>query len=321
MTRFIHLIFLIALAPPISAQMGFTRGDVLASGSHESIDSQGDPITISNIRVYGRDGVFKRELISQENQFWSEPLYREGIVYAASRVQRIDRIDAAGNLLPPFPAPVVNVNFLSPGPSSGLLAANGSGEIYQLASSGILVHKRDVTQSPRAFGGIELSSDGCTVFYATSGSLARWNACLDTPAAFWGPNLAGASRALRLRPDGTFLVTVINLFPGLGNRVIHVDRDGNLIRSYPIPGYSLALDIDGTSFWTSVGNSLVHVDIDSGEILSLTHTGFHIVGLSVVGEPRAGFAAAVGASIPTASSAMLMMLALTLAALAFIKLR
>jgi outer membrane protein assembly factor BamB len=316
-----RLILLIALALPIAAQTGFTRGDVLASGTLESVDSQGDPITIANIRIYGRDGAFKRELISQENQYWSEPFHRDGIVYVASRAHWIDRIDAAGNLLTHFPTFVPNVNFLSPGPGGGLVAANGSGEIYQLASDGTLVRKRDVTQHPPAYGGIDLASDQCTVFYATSGSLARWNACLDTPAAFFGPNLAVASRGLRLLPDGTFLIAVIGLFPGLGNRVIHVDRDGNLIRSYPIPGAALALDIDGTTFWTSVGNTLVHADIASGEILSLTHTGFHIRGLSVVGEPRGGIAAGASTSIPTTSSVVLVALALALSALAVFRLR
>jgi hypothetical protein len=292
------------------------------TGSLDSIDSQGDAFFISNIRIYGRNGVFKRELISLVNQWLGEAFYRGGIVHSASSAPdyKIERIDAAGNRLNPFPTFVINVRFLSPGPAGGLLVTNSSGEIYQLAADGTLVRKRDFTQHPLA-DGIDLSFDGCTVFYSSSGSLARWNACLNTTAEFFGPNLAGASRALRLLPDGTFLISVVNLFPGLGNRVIRVDREGNLIRSYPIPGYALALDIDGTSFWTSVGNTLVHADIASGAILSLTHTGFVIEGLSVVGEPRAGIAAPAGVSIPTVSTVMLIGLAVVLSVLATIRLR
>jgi hypothetical protein len=323
MTRFQILLLVVLLALPISAQTGFTRGDVLATGSVDSIDSQGDAFFISNIRIYGRNGVLKRELISLVNQWLGEAFYRGGIVHSASSAPdyKIARIDAAGNRLNPFPTFVINVTFLSPGPAGGLLATNSSGEIYQLAADGTLVRKRDFTQHPLADGGIELSSDGCTVFYGASGSLARWDACLNTEAAFFGPHLAAGSRALRLLPDGTFLMTVFGLLPDRQNRVIHVDGDGNLIRSYPIPGYALALDIDGTSFWTSVGNTLVHADIASGAILSLTHTGFVIEGLSVVGEPRAGIAAPAGVSIPTVSPVMLIGLAVVLSALATIRLR
>jgi hypothetical protein len=120
-------------------------------------------------------------------------------------------------------------------------------------------------------------------------------------------------------PDGTFLVAVIL---AEGWRVVHVASDGSsVIRTYQIPGNALALDIDGTSFWTNAGNFLLKVDIATGNILSETYTDFLIEGISVVGEPRAALASAATASVPTISPPVVIALMLTVAAIAMLRLR
>ncbi|MDP9192363.1 MAG: hypothetical protein M3P06_11750 [Acidobacteriota bacterium] len=313
-------LFLLLAALPMAAQ-GFERGDVVVTSLY--YDSE-EGFPISSLRVHARSGAFKSELLNGEGEpGLSEPLVRDGVVYVASRARGvIDRIDAAGTLLAPFAGPVYNVNFLGPGPGGGLLAVNGSGEIYHFAADGSLAHFRDFTAFPGASGGIELARDQCTVIYATGGMLAKWNACTDAPAALFGPALAAASGALRLLPDGTFLITVIGLYSDFGNnRVIHVDADGNLIRSYPVPGNALAIDIDGKSFWTNAGNYLLRIDIENGTLISQTFTEFGIMGLSVVGEPRAGFAAAAAADVPVLTPPLLLLLTLILVITAFIRLR
>ncbi len=317
--RFIAFLIALAYALPLAGQ-GFQYGDVIVVGDRQGIDPYGTPIQLeSNIRVHGRDGAFKREIF-KTTRFLTEPFYRDEIVYVGARSpDAIERIDAAGNRLIPFTTRVDAINFLSPGPGGGLLAVNGSGEIYQFAGDGTLVRFRNFMQRPPAYGGVEVATDQCTVYYASAGSLARWEPCLSAEPGYWGPRLAAALNALRILPDGTFLISVFGLFPNLGNRIIHVDSDGNLIRSYPIPGYALALDIDGKTFWTGWGSYLLRVDIESGAILSATQTDSVIWGLPVVGEPRAGLAGA--ASIPAVSPGVLVVLAFSLAAVALIRLR
>lgn len=301
----------LAVARPAIAQATFVPGDVLVSGYRETIHPEGFPTVISNIRVFGRDGVFKRELITGSRLF-SEPYVRNNIVFVGRRdPNAIERIDAGGNLLTPFTTLVRGINYLSPGPGGGLLAAS-AGDIYQFASDGTLIRYRDLTTDPLAGGGIDLASDQCTVIQASNGALARWNACLGTPAQYFTPSLPVASGAVRVLPDGTFLVALLS-------RVVHQDAAGNVIREYSVPSSeSLALDIDGTSFWANAGNYLLRIDIASGAVLSQTFTEFSIFGISVVGEPRAGHA---GQAIPTASTLVLFVFALSLAFVAALRLR
>ncbi len=317
-SRLLAFLITLACAMPLAAQ-GFEYGDVIVVGNRLGFDSFGTQIFLdADIRIHGRDGAFKRELF-RATRILTEPFYRDGILYVGARSpDAIERIDAAGNRLTPFATAVYNVNFLSPGPGGGLLAVNGSGEIYQFAADGTLMRFRNFTLRPPAYGGIELATDQCTVYFASASSLARWDTCLGVEPAYWGPALASALNALRILPDGTFLISVFGLFPNFENRIIHVDPNGNLIRSYAIGGHSLALDIDRRSFWTDAGNYLLRVDLETGAILSATQTDSTIYGLSVVGEPRAGLAAA---NIPAVSPGVLILLALSLVAVAVIRLR
>jgi hypothetical protein len=308
---------LLALALPLAGQTSLVRGDVVVSGYEQIFDDTGFPLSLqSNLRVYGRDGVYKRELVSPDGRFFGEPMVRDGIVYFGARTpDAIERVAADGTHLEPFTTDVVDINYLSPGPAGGILAAN-VGEMYQFAADGTLIHFRDITDHPNVEGGVDLGRDGCTVFYSTSGALARWDACLDSEATFFTPRLGSASYALRVLPGGTFLAA----FATDHGSVFHLDREGNVIREYPIPSpHGVALDIDGTSFWTNAGNLLLHVDIATGAVLSETFTPYQIYGISVVGEPRAGLAGTQ--SIPALSPLGLIGLAMAISILAAVTLR
>ncbi len=304
---------LLALALPIAGQSSFTRGDVVVSAYEHILDDTGFPVSLeSNLRVYGRNGVLKRELVAADGRFFGEPLVRDGIVFFGSRLpQAIERVDADGTPLAPFTTAVVDVNYLSPGPAGGIVAVNNSGEIYHFDVGGTLIRFRDFAEEFPALGGIDLARDGCTVFYGLGGALVRWNVCTDPPAVVVNSSLGGASYGLRILPDGTFLAVVVT---DVGS-VFHLNREGHVIREYPIPSpHAVALDIDGTSFWTNAGNLLLRVDIATGAVLSETFTPFQIYGISVVGERRAALAATQ--AIPAVSPLGLAALAVAIAILA-----
>jgi len=314
MQRSISLVLfaVVGFALPMAGQPSLTRGDVVVSAYED------DSVALrSNLRVYGRDGVYKRELVANDGRFFGEPLVRDGIVSFGSRPpDAIGRVAADGTPLAPFTTDVVDVNYLSPGPAGGLLAVNNSGEIYYFDAGGALVRFRDFTEELPAFGGIDLARDGCTVFYGLAGALVRWNVCTDPEAVVLSSSLGGASYGLRILPDGTFLAVVLT---DIGS-VFHLSREGAVIREYPIPSpHAIALDIDGTSFWTNAGNLLLRVDIATGAVLSETLTPFQIYGISVAGEPRAALAATE--SIPALSHLGLAALALATAIAAAITLR
>ncbi|HYH10456.1 MAG TPA: hypothetical protein VEK11_25655 [Thermoanaerobaculia bacterium] len=298
----------LALTSWLHAQPALLHGDVIVAGYRETVDAEGFPAFVSTIRIYGRDGVFQRELVTSSERQFSEPYVRDGIVFVGTRFpDAIERIDAAGTFLAPFTNLVNDINDLSPGPNGGLIAASAS-EIYQFAADGTLLRYRDITTTPLAGGGLDLAADRCTVIHSSNGALARWDACLDTPAAFFTSSLAGASGAVRILPDGTFLAALLS-------RVVHRASDGTVIREYPIPNSTaLALDVDGTSFWTNAGNYLLHVEIATGAVLSETYTDAFIMGVGVVDEPRAAHVPAH--AIPAASPGVLAVFAviLTLAA-------
>lgn len=307
------VVLVLALAPRLHAQATLHHGEVVVSGYRETIDAEGFPAFVSTIRVYGRDGVLKRELVTSTERRFSEPYVRDGVILVGTRFpDAIERLDATGTFLSPFTNLVNDINDLSPGPNGGLLAASAS-EIYQFSADGNRLQYRDVTTAPLAGGGLDLAADGCTVINSSSGALARWDACAGTSAAFFTSSLDGSSGAVRILPDGTFLVALLT-------RVVHRAADGTVLREYPIPGSTaLALDIDGTSFWMNAGNYLLRIDIGTGAVLSETFTDALIEGLSVVGEPRAAHVPAH--TIPTVSPGLLAVLAAGLTIAATYKLR
>jgi hypothetical protein len=311
------LLTVFALVPvfPVAGQTALLRGDVVVSADEDVLDDNGFPIAVrSNLRVYGRDGVYKRELVGPEDVF-GEPLVLGGVVFFGSR-SAIERVAADGTPLPPFTTNAVNVNYLASGPAGGILAVNNSGEIYRFAADGTLVSFRDFTHEFPAFGGLDLARDGCTVFYGLSGALLRWNVCTATDPILLNSSLGGASYALRILPDGSILQVVLTD----AGSVFHLDREGNVLREYSIPSpHAVALDIDGTSFWTNAGNLLVRIDIATGAVLSETFTPYQIYGISVVGEPRAALAATQ--PIPALSPLGLAALAVAIAVVAALTLR
>jgi outer membrane protein assembly factor BamB len=242
---------------------------------------------------------------------FSDTFARDGIVYVGTREPHaISRLDLFGNVLTPFTTNIVNVGYLAPGPGGGLLAVNGSGELYQFAADGTRVRYRDISMSPPGEGGIELSGDGCTAIYTIMGTLVRWNTCTNDDPAVFGPSHGTFSGGLRLLPDGTYLLALFN------QRIVHLTSESTVIRTYNIPASAIALDPDGTSFWADAQGSLLRIDIATGTVRSQTFTGAPIFYLSVVGEPRTGLPAHGAEAIPILTHTMLALLVIAIAIVA-----
>lgn len=307
-----HLWLIAMFAAGMSAQPVLEHGDVVASSGWADSERE-----VGTLVVFGRDGQAKGQLAEFSAPPLSEPLVRDGTIYVATRwPPGIQRFDFAGQPLAPLTTAVENVNFLAPAPNGGLFAVNGSCELYQFGADGSLVHFRNAAAPLPSCGGVELAGDGCRVYWTLAGTIARRNACLDTAPELLMPNHpSDAFSALRLLPDGTFLVAMANDAP-----ILHLDQHGNVIRNYGIRGIGLALDIDGTSFWTNEFGWITRVDIASGTRLISTYHGT-TYGLSIVGEPRAGLASTHGADVPMLSWWALALMATLLSVTAFLRMR
>ncbi len=162
---------------------------------------------------------------------------------------------------------------------------------------------------------IDLAPDQCTMYFTdTVPTVYRFDVCrgvaLPPLATTLPPGVAGD---LRVLPSGLILVT-----DGAAGVVLIDPTSGAVVRTYPVPSQLLALATDGTSFWAGGGPLVRRVDLQSGAILATVNTGLdQLNGLTVVGEPRAAFAA----SIPTFSPEGLVALALALAAAGLLAVR
>ena len=305
------------VSPSATAQVQLQHGDVLVSTSDEPgvIDGAYPPFT-GYILAFGRDGAFKGELIRFPDSEPGDLLYSDGVLYAIRR-PNIERIDSTGGLLAPLTTDAPAGSWLSPGPAGSLVAVGIN--LYQFAADGTRIRREFA--HPIAFGGIDLAPDGCTLFGNPDGYLKKWDACVDSPVTSLGVRHGLTGSALRLLRDGTLLVQALDG----RSQVRHLDRNGSMIRSYLAT--SIALDIDGRSFWTSRGCRVARIDIATGVVLTVSEPYPACVnGLfvgTVVGEPRAGLPAAHASepTIPTLTPALLVLLSIALATAAWSKTR
>jgi len=136
---------------------------------------------------------------------------------------------------------------------------------------------------------LDLAGDQCTVYYTLgTASIKRFNVCTNQQQQDFNLTALAGSNAeeIRIRPNGEVLVAD-------GASVIRLDAKGNQTQTYGstlrVSFYSLALDPDGTSFWTGDKSGTVYrFDIDSGKLLTQFSTQLGTTdGISLFGEIRA----------------------------------
>lgn len=307
-TLFLSIALLLS-STAVAAVPTLERGDVLVSTFAQPTPQS----EVTRILVYSPSAVLKGELISSADDL-RETLYRNGDVYIATTTG-IQRINANGQIsaYATFSNPV----WLSPAADGRIIAANGSGEIYQVDRQGTprLMQEARVGYIPAH--GLDVAADQCTVYYAGSSRLVIWDVCRNSePAPFGELRFDPTQAALRLLGDGTFIVTYLS-------DIFHVDSSGNTIRSYGIPSRGIALDVGGTAFWAGAGSTVFKIDVATGAILARADVPGSpaIQYLGVVGEPRASLLAAQAAAVPALSGWGLALFLSTILVVAILRLR
>ena len=179
-----------------------------------------------------------------------------------------------------------------------------------------------ITSFPVEAFDLDMDADQCSLFYTeTLRRVRRFDVCTGTALPDLLPTLpAGAIGAFRLRllRDGTVLVAV-------GDRILRVARDGTIVRTYAdaeVSGWeTLAVSVDGRSFWAGGESGIAKFDLASGRRLAPA-IGALATALAVAGEPRMAFIAAPPApSVPVLSDAALLLAAALLALAAMLRLQ
>jgi PKD repeat protein len=173
--------------------------------------------------------------------------------------------------------------------------------VLKFSSSGNLVDSYSVAIEDQGADWVDLSADGCTLFYTSEGhQVFRYNVCGKQQL---GNFSAGFHRALAIRilPDGGVLVA--------DNEDIHrTDAAGVITKTYDQAGencwVTLTLDPDGKTFWAADActSHIYQMDIAAGTVvkmLSPTVPANSVFGIGVSGQSAANNSGALAASPST----------------------
>jgi outer membrane protein assembly factor BamB len=198
----------------------------------------------------------------------------------------IFEFDHRGNLLGAFGSGFNGVAVSIVFDSSGN-AYVGQGDILKLSSTGVFL---GTFGAQMGAGWIDLASDQCTIFYASSdGSVKRFNVCTNTQLPDFATGLGGGCFGLRIRPNSEVLVACVGM-------VYRLDSSGNVIQIYHTSSqlflFALSLDPDNKTIWIADQRQdlITRVDIASGQrvgAIGVPHPfgDLGVVdGVSVVGE-------------------------------------
>ncbi len=197
-------------------------------------------------------------------------------------------------------------------------------KILKVAPDGRLLRTFD-QDIPAELWQIDLAGDQCTLYFTRIfGQVGRFDVCtgtrlpdLTTSLPVWG------ARNVRIVPDGTVLAAGNDSGTAPDGVLYRLDGAGQIIQTYDTPDSrewtAVAVDPSGRTFWAQASFGLYQFDLNSGQILRGPVRAQDLANaMSVVGERRA---AIDPANIPTLGQWMLMLLAIVLAAAAFVRLR
>lgn len=311
-------LFAALLVPPAESQQRHTtlqRGDLLAGGrTFSAIGTAAGrfdwflPTGELNLRLSDAWDVFPSE-IAVDRRLRSYWLAAWAILVYDGAGRRLQNV-------PGFPAFPAGISFDRTGNAYIVAGAR----ITKLSPSGTPIASFVVPYEPPAIvRGLDLASDQCTMFYTAGGKrVFRYDVCNGMPLPDLSSDVPGdyGPNKLRILPDGGVLVTN-------ERTVLRLSESGEVTQVYDLSGEdgwrAIALDVDHTSFWATSGDEAFKFDIESGALVaSFRSPDYAFWSIAVVGEPRA---ALTGESITASSEWSLLALALSLAAVAVLRLR
>jgi len=171
--------------------------------------------------------------------------------------------------------------------------ADGGHGVSEFTAADALVNNYFPATESRGTDWSNVGADSTTIWYTSEGAhLKRYDSKTDTQLADFSVVMPSVSYAHKLlKPfDGTGGALVANT-----SSIIRLDKNGNIVQTYTIPGtsllFSLNLDPNGTSFWAGdLGTqNLYRINIASGAIevgpIATTATnGNQLAGVCVKGE-------------------------------------
>lgn len=216
--------------------------------------------------------------------------------------------DAEGNAYTPPPA-----NIVSP---ANLAKTTPAGDLITT----FLLPIESPVGITAGIGGIDLGSDQCTMYYTSLGTrVLRYDVCRRTALPDLTSSLPGRlAGEVRILPDGGVLVANFET-------IVRVNGSGTIVQTYDVPGANewerVALNPDGQSFWATWQNTAYKFDLATGTVIgSFQSSDYLFTALGVVGEPRVAVPPQPQVAIPTLSEWMLLVLLLSLGALALLRL-
>jgi hypothetical protein len=299
--RLLHIASGLTLFAGSVAHAQLQSGDLLVSG----INDVGCCSVSSKIFIYSSTGTLKGEFTSlTAPHSFSGSGYEDVLVDQAGNVwsARGDSVvKFSGSVVAASSAGPPAAHYLTPAAIGGVMSTGGIGRSVYVITPGAATERFiDIGQT----GGLDLSADQCTLSFAQFKTVARYDVCHNTALGTFAtlPANVGTVTAIRILPDGSLLVAHIA-------GVTHVSASGIPIQTYGFPTDSLALDRDGASFWSAQGTSIFKIAIDTGAVLlGPINTGYTVLGIGVVGEPRAAVSPAAIAAIPALSPTMSLLL-------------
>jgi len=148
-------------------------------------------------------------------------------------------------------------------------------DILQMDGSGTLVASSNAATENRGTDWIDMSLDGCTMLYTSSGpNVLRYNVCAKSQMSVFNaaPIASGESHGLKVLGDGGILVAT-------ANDITRLDAAGDIVQTYDVagkPNLWLGIDLvgDGTFWASNFGSSdVVHFDLTTGAALGSFNTG------------------------------------------------